>query len=114
MRTLGSTEHHGQNQDFDTPLWFHATEIGPIRAESALRVQYNSLMRPPVKYHPMPPSATAFTMPFGHQKCLIRQCIAGVKRLFFIRGTNAVMPEKRTDVGGVGPHSRIFDRNAEV
>jgi hypothetical protein len=49
MSTLCSP---GQSQDFDEPFWFHATEVGtPIRAESALRVQYNSPMRPAVKYH---------------------------------------------------------------
>jgi hypothetical protein len=114
MRTSGSPGYYDGNQDFDEPLWFHATEVGtPIRAESTLWVQYNSSMRPAVKYRPMPKSATAFTMPFDRKKCQIRQCVPGVKRLFFVRGGNVVMAEKRADVGGVRPQSRIFGRNAE-
>lgn len=115
MSASGSQGYYGWNQDFDEPLWFHATEVRTsIRAEPALRVQYNTLLRPPVKYHPMPESTTAFTMPFDRQKCQIRQCIPGVKRLFFIRDTNAVMPEKRADLGGVRPQSGVFDRNTKL
>lgn len=115
MRTSGSPGYYDGNQDFDEPLWFHATEVGtPIRAESVLRVQYNSPVRPAVKYHPMPESVTAFTMPFDRKKCQIRQFVPGVKRLLLIRGTNAVMTEQRADVGGVRPQSWVFGRNAEL
>lgn len=109
MSTPASHGHHVGTQDFDEPLWFHATEVRtPIRAESVLRVQYNRSMRLSVEHHPMPTCATSLNVPFDRQQGKIRQCVPGVKRLFFIRRAKTVMIEQCADISCVRPQLRVF------
>src|SRR5437588_7855762 len=62
----------------------------------------------------MPKSSTTLHAPFDRQKREIRQRFPGMKRLFFIGRTNAVVAQKRADVGGSRPEPIIFGRNAEL
>jgi hypothetical protein len=84
-------------------------------AKPPLWIEHNHAMRlTPKHHHPMPKSSTTLHAPFDRKKCEIRQCLPGVKRPFFIRGTNAIMTEKRADVGGIRPEPIILSRNAEL